>query len=620
MSSTPAGRHPPPPARPDVISRIEDYAIVGDGQTAALVSKTGSIDWLCLPRFDSGACFAALLGGAEHGRWQIAPAGPPTSVRRAYRDGTLVLDTTFEDEGGAVVLTDCMPMRDGYPQLVRTVRGLRGRMKMRLELVVRFDYGSILPWVRKVGDVLVVTAGPDSLHVRADAPLRGEGMTTVGEFDVAAGQTLNFSLTWQPSHLAPATAIPDAQAIVADTERYWQAWSAKCTYTGEWRDAVLRSLLTLSALRDRTTGAIVAAPTTSLPEVAGGGRNWDYRYCWLRDATFTLLALVHNGYLDEARAWREWLLRAIAGDPSKLQILYGVDGERRITESEIPWLPGYGGARPVRVGNAASEQRQLDVYGEVLDSAYQCLHLGLEPEADGADLTRQLLEFLETQWTEPDDGIWEVRGPRRSFTHSKVMAWLAFERGVRLVEEIGLKGPVERWRSVRDRIHEDVCSHGFDASQGSFVEYYGSTRLDASLLMIPLVGFLPATDARVLGTARAVEARLMDGGLVRRYETDPDVDGLPRGEGAFLPCSFWLADNWALMGRRDDARRLFERLLGLRNDVGLLSEEVDVATGSLAGNFPQAFSHVSLVNTAHNLSGAGGPAERRSTSPPARTK
>jgi GH15 family glucan-1,4-alpha-glucosidase len=596
-----------------VLSRIEDYAIIGDGQTAALVSKTGSMDWLCLPRFDSGACFAALLGGPEHGHWRLGPASQARSTERAYRDGTLVLDTTFEDAGGAVVVTDCMPMRDAYPEIVRSVRGLRGRVKMQTELVVRFDYGSILPWVRKMGDVLVITAGADSLHVRSDVPLRGEGMTTVGEFDVGEGQTVSLSLTWQPSHMGPAARAPDARTRIANTERYWQAWSAKCTYEGEWRDVVRRSLVTLSALRHTTTGGIVAAPTTSLPEVAGGSRNWDYRYCWLRDATFTLLALVHNGYLDEARAWREWLLRAIAGDPSKLQILYGIAGERRITESELPWLPGYGGASPVRVGNAASEQRQLDVYGEVLDSVYQCQRLGLEPEVSAWGLTRALLECLESRWSEPDDGIWEVRGPRRAFTHSKVMAWLAFERGVRLIEELGAEGPLERWRRARDRIHEDVCSHGFDASSGSFVQYYGSQRLDASLLMIPLVGFLPATDARVVGTARAVEERLMSGGLVRRYENDPEVDGLPRGEGAFLPCSFWLADNFALMGRTDDARRLFERLLGLCNDVGLLSEEYDVVSGRLAGNFPQAFSHVSLVNTAHNLSRAGGPAHRRAT-------
>ncbi len=590
---------------------IEDYAVIGDRQTAGLVSRGGSIDWLCLPRFDSGACFAALLGGPEHGRWQIAPAGEARRVERAYRPGTLVLDTTFQVDGGTVTLTDCMPIREKLPRVVRVVRGVRGRVRMRAELVVRFDYGSIVPWVRQAGNGrLIAIAGPDALHLESDVPLHGEGLTTVGEFDVAEGQTVAFAATWQPSHLT-APPASDPSAIIADTERRWRAWAEQRSYTGEWQDVVLRSLVTLAALTHATTGAIVAAPTTSLPEAFGGVRNWDYRYCWLRDATFTLLALAHNGFLHEARAWREWLLRAVAGDPSKLQILYGVDGERRITECTIPWLPGYGGASPVRVGNAAFEQRQIDVYGEVLDSAYQCQRLGLQPGADGWDLMAKLLEFLETRWGEPDDGIWEMRGPPRQFTHSKMMAWLAFDRGVRLIEEFGLAGPVERWRALREQVHAEVCRCGFDAELGSFVEYYGSKRLDASLLMIPLVGFLPATDARVLGTARAIEERMMDQGLVCRYESHPDIDGLPRGEGVFLPCSFWLADNWALVGRTEDARRLFERLVGLCNDVGLLSEEYDVESGRLAGNFPQAFSHVSLINTAHNLSHAPGPAHAR---------
>ncbi len=595
-----------------MVEPIENYAIVGDGQTAALVSKSGSIDWLCLPRFDSGACFASLLGGPENGRWLIAPMGAPTRTQRAYRAGTLVLDTTFSDGDGAVTLTDCMPVSQEHPRVVRVLRGVRGRMRMRSELILRFDYGSVVPWVRKVDDALVATAGPDAAVVRSSVPLRGEGMTTVGEFDVAEGQSLEFSLAWQPSHATSLAAPFDPHAAVAATERHWKAWSARCTYSGEWRDDVLRSLLTLSALRHTTTGGIVAAPTTSLPESFGGNRNWDYRYCWLRDATFTLLALVHNGYLEEARGWREWLIRAVAGDASKLQSLYGIDGERRLTETEISWLPGYGGARPVRVGNAAHQQRQLDVYGEVLDSMYQCQRLGLEPEDYAWSLTRQLLEFLESTWCEPDEGMWEVRGPRRQFTHSKVMAWLAFERGVRLIEEFGSDGPLERLRAARERVHEEVCRCGFDASLGSFVQYYGGKRLDASLLMIPLVGFLPPTDARVVGTTRAVEEQLMSQGLVLRYLGDPEVDGLPPGEAAFLPCSFWLADNLALMGRTEDARRLFERLLSLCNDVGLLAEEYDVASRRLAGNFPQAFSHGSLVNTAHNLSGPGGPAQGRS--------
>jgi GH15 family glucan-1,4-alpha-glucosidase len=597
-------------------SPIHDYALIGDRRTAALVSRSGSIDWTCLPRFDSGACFAALLGGDAYGRWLLAPAGETKRTERAYRDDTLVLDTTFHGgDGGAVTVTDCMPLGGRWPQVVRLVRGVRGRMRMHTELVVRFDYGSVVPWVRKLGGGLAAIAGPDALHVRSDVPLHGEGLTTVGEFDVSEGQTLALSLAWQPSH-EPAPPALDARAAVAETERRWRTWAAQCTYEGEWRGAVMRSLVTLAALTHTTTGGIVAAPTTSLPEVAGGPRNWDYRYCWLRDATFTLLALVHNGFLHEARAWREWLLRAVAGDPSKLQILYGVDGERRIGEAEIPWLPGYEGARPVRVGNAAHAQRQLDVYGEVLDSSYQFQRVGLEAEADGWGLMRALLEFLEGGWSEPDEGIWEVRGAARHFTHSKVMAWVAFDRGIRMIEELGAEGPLERWRAVRAGIHDEVCRRGFDPELGAFVQSYGSKRLDASLLLVPLVGFLPPTDARVQGTARAVEDHLMDRGFVQRYVGDPEIDGLPPGEGAFLPCSFWLADNWALMGRTDDARRLFERLLGLCNDVGLLSEEYDVAAGRLVGNFPQAFSHVSLVNTAHNLSGRdAGPAQARSSRP-----
>ena len=598
---------------------IEDYAIIGDRGSAALVSRGGSIDWLCLPRFDSGACFAALLGEPAHGRWLLAPKERPERIRRAYRDGTLVLDTTFECSSGTVVVTDVMAVHEKRPCVLRVVRGLEGRVRMATELVVRFDYGSIVPWVRKVGEHLVVVAGPDALHVQSEVPLRGQGLTTAGELDVSEGQTVAMSLMWQPSHL-PQPAPIDARAIVADTELRWRAWADQCTYAGPWRDAVLRSLATLAALTDSTTGGIVAAPTTSLPEAPRGVRNWDYRFCWVRDATFTLLALAHNGFLHEARAWREWLLRAVAGDPSKLQVLYGVDGRRRMDEQEIPWLPGYGGARPVRVGNAAFQQRQLDVYGEVLDSMFQCQHLGLEPEPYAWKLVDSLLDDLEGRWDEPDEGIWEVRGPRRQFTHSKVMAWVAFDRGVRLAEELGWSKPLERWRALRARVHDEICRTAFDAELGSFVQYPGSTKLDASLLMIPLVGFLPPSDARVRGTVRAVEERLLARalpdlrrmGLVRRYEEDPDVDGLPRGEGVFLPCSFWLVDCWALLGRTDDARRLFERLLDLRNDVGLLSEEYDVASGRLTGNFPQAFSHVSLVNSALNLGPQAGPAVVRS--------
>jgi GH15 family glucan-1,4-alpha-glucosidase len=595
-----------------VPSRIEDYAMIGDCQTAALVSRAGSIDWLCLPRFDSGACFAALLGGPEHGRWLLAPAGEVRRVERAYRDGTLVLDTTFHVDAGAVTVTDCMPARDRVlPRIARVVRGVRGRVRMRTELVVRFDYGSIVPWVRRAGNGISAIAGPDALLVQSDVPLRGHDFTTVAEFDVAAGQTRSFSLTWHPSHVKAPGPV-DPPAIVDAAERQWRTWAARCTYQGERADLVLRSLVVLKALTHAATGGLVAAPTTSLPEALGGTRNWDYRYCWVRDATFTLFSLIQNGFLEEARAWREWLLRAVAGDPSKLQILYAVDGRRRIIEQEIPWLPGYERSAPVRVGNAACRQRQLDVYGEVMDAMHQARLHGLEADEASWRLRCKLLEFLETAWDQPDDGIWEVRGPSRQFTHSKVMAWVAFDRGVRRLEAAGGGAPLERWRALRDRIHEEVCRHGYSDRLGSFVQYYGADLLDASLLMIPLVGFLPPTDPRVQGTCLAIERHLMDDGLVRRYQTVRDVDGLPEGEGVFLPCSFWLADNLVLLGRQDGARKLLDRLLGLCNDVGLISEEYDVKARRLVGNFPQAFTHVSLVNTVRNLSRAYvGPARVR---------
>jgi GH15 family glucan-1,4-alpha-glucosidase len=589
-----------------VPARIEDYALIGDGQTAALVSRSGSIDWLCLPRFDSGACFAALLGAPDHGRWLLAPAGEVKRVDRSYRDGTLVLDTTFHVDGGAVTVSDCMPVRDEVPHLLRVVKGVSGKVRMHTELVARFDYGSIVPWVRKDDHGIVAIAGPDSLHVASEVPLRGEDFKTVGDFDVSPGQTVAMALTWHPSHMKRPDEV-DVRSLVARAEREWRAWSSKCTYDGAHRDVVVRSLITLKALAHTRTGGIIAAPTTSLPEQLGGVRNWDYRYCWVRDATFTLFALMQNGYLDEARAWREWLLRTVAGDPAKMQILYAVDGERRIREEEIPWLPGYEGASPVRVGNAASGQRQLDVYGEVMDALFQAHRFGLERDPDSWDLRCALLEVLESTWDQPDDGIWEVRGPSRPFTHSKVMAWVAFDRAVRRVEAVGSGGPLERWRSLRERIHDEVCSKGFDRELGSFVQYYGSKTLDASLLMVPLVGFLPASDPRVQGTVRAIESHLVDGGgFVRRYRNASHVDGLPEGEGVFLPCSFWLADNYALAGRRDEAVRLFERLIALRNDVGLLSEEYDTTAGRLVGNFPQAFTHVSLVNSARNVSDDGG--------------
>ncbi len=594
----------------DVPSALEDYALIGDRRTAALVATDGSIDWLCLPRFDSGACFAALLGEPGNGRWQIAPANPPSRVTRAYREGTLVLETTFEDAGGAVRVTDFMPLGQRWPRVIRMLRGMRGRMTMRTELVVRFDYGSIVPWVRKAGSGLVAIAGPDALHVTSDIPLRGEGLTTIGQIEVSEGQTLAMSLAWSPSYM-PAPEPLDPELALREVEGRWRAWSDRCTYTGPYRAAVVRSLVTLAALTHESTGAIVAAPTTSLPESMGGVRNWDYRYCWVRDATFTLLSLVHNGFVDEARAWREWLLRAVAGDPAKLQILYKLDGERRVDEVEVPWLAGYGGGRPVRIGNAAWKQQQLDVYGEFLDCMYQCQRVGLEPEDYAWQLTRSLIESLESRWERPDEGIWEVRGPGRQFTHSKLMAWVAFDRGVRMIQELGETGPVERWSAVRDRIHTEVCDRAYDAEIGSFVQAYGSKRLDASVLMMPLVGFLPAGNPRVQATLRAVEKRLLRDGLVRRYEEHPSVDGLPAGEGVFLPCSFWLADVRILSGQSEQARPLFERLLGLCNDVGLLAEEYDVTSRRLVGNFPQAFSHVSLVNTALNLWHAGGPAHAR---------
>ncbi len=592
--------------------KIEDYALIGDCQTAALVGRDGSIDWLCLPRFDSGACFAALLGTPENGRWIVAPRVPVKRVTRAYRDGSLILDTTFETDDAAVTVTDCMPLRDTTPHIIRSVHGVRGRMAMRTELVVRFDYGSILPWVRKArGGGIRAVAGPDSIRLLSVVPLSGENLTTVAEFDVAKGETASFVLTWHPSHIKDPHEI-DALALIASTESAWKAWSAQSTYEGPWREIVLRSLVTLKALTHAKTGGIVAAATTSLPERIGGPRNWDYRYCWMRDATFTLLALLHNGFKEEALAWREWLLRAVAGDPSKLQIMYAVDGERRLDEEEIPWLAGYEGSKPVRVGNAAHGQRQLDVYGEVMDALYQCHTHGLAPDADAWSIRRGMLEFLETCWSEPDDGIWEVRGPPRQFTHSKVMAWVAFDRGVRRVEAAGGDGEaVARWHAARDRLHAEICEKAYDPKIGAFVQHYGAKTLDASVLLIPLVGFLPPTDERVLGTVRAIEARLLEDGLVRRYESDPGLDGLPGGEGVFLPCSFWLADNWTITGRKADARRLFERLIGLCNDVGLLSEEYDPVGRRLLGNFPQAFSHVSLVNTARNLSDPRGPAHRR---------
>ncbi|WP_375769745.1 glycoside hydrolase family 15 protein [Archangium gephyra] len=580
---------------------IEDYALIGDTHTAALVGRDGSIDWLCLPRFDSGACFSALLGEPKHGRWLLAPAeGPPRQVRRRYRPETLVLETEFTTPEGVVRVVDCMPPRDRVPDVLRVVEGVKGQVRMRLELVIRFDYGSVVPWVTKADGALHAVAGPDALILHTPVAVHGQGLTTVADFTVSEGQRVPFVLRWHPSNESPPPAL-DVEAEVADTEAWWREWSSHCAYgAGPWREAVLTSLRVLKALTYAPTGGIVAAATTSLPERLGGVRNWDYRFCWLRDATFTLYALMLSGFQDEAAAWRDWLLRSVAGDPAKLQIMYGVAGERRLTEQPLEWLPGYEHSRPVRTGNAAVHQFQLDVFGELMDALHQARRVGIPTDHRAWKLTRVLMDWLESGWKQPDDGIWEVRGPKQHFTHSKVMAWVAFDRAVRAVEGFGMEGPVERWRKIRDAIHAEVRERAWDSRRGAFTQAYGSSRLDASLLLMPLVGFLPSEDPRMVGTVSAIERELMHGGLVRRYPAD-EGDGLPRGEGVFLACSFWLADNYVLQGRVDEARALFQRLLGLRNDVGLLSEEYDPDEKRLLGNFPQAFSHMGVINTAFNL-------------------
>jgi GH15 family glucan-1,4-alpha-glucosidase len=583
---------------------IEDYGLIGDLETAALVDRRGSIDWLCVPRFDSGAIFAALLGGSENGRWVIQPEGDFESIGRRYRGDTLVLESELEAPSGVVRLIDFMPPRELRPQVVRIVEGVRGRVQMRMELVLRFDYGSIVPWVRSIEGTLVAIAGPDAVLLRTPVELEGRNLSTHASFAVGEGDRVPFVLRWSPSH-EPLPPRLDAEQTLVDTMAFWEEWAARCTHTGPWHDAVHRSLVTLKALTYAPTGGIVAAPTASLPEAIGGVRNWDYRYCWLRDATLTLLALVRAGYVDEARAWRDWLLRAIAGSPDEIQIMYGVAGERRLTEIELPWLAGYEGSQPVRIGNDASNQLQLDVYGEVVEALYRARSRGLEPSDDAWRLTLKIFDWLESGWRQEDEGIWEVRGPRRHFTHSKVMAWVAFDRAVKTVERFGREGPVDRWRAVRKEIKSEVLREAYDVRLGSFVQYYGTERLDASLLLIPLVGFLPATDERVVGTVRAIERDLLRNGLVERYRADVEnvgVDGLPPGEGVFLPCSFWLVAVLAQQGRRDDALALFERLLALRNDLGLISEEYEPERGRLVGNFPQAFTHLALVETAFTLS------------------
>jgi GH15 family glucan-1,4-alpha-glucosidase len=592
--------------------RIEDYALIGDTQTAALVGRNGSIDWLCLPRFDSGACFAALLGTADHGHWQIGPRNGALSSSRRYRGDSLVLETTFTTPDGTVRIIDCMPPRERDPDLVRVVEGVSGRVPMRMELVIRFDYGRSVPWVRRLDGRVYAVAGPDAVVLDTPLATRGEDLRTVSEFEVAAGEQVPFVLEWHGSHERPGPPI-DAVAAVDDTCRWWEDWVGRCNYGGEWRGPVVRSLITLKALTYAPTGGIVAAPTTSLPEQPGGVRNWDYRFCWLRDATFTLYALMTAGYRDEAQAWRDWLLRAVAGSPSDMQIMYGCAGERRLPELVLDWLPGYEGARPVRIGNAAVNQVQLDVFGEVMDSLHQARRIGIPPDPFSWALQRSLMEFLESRWPEPDEGIWEVRGPLRHFTHSKVMAWVAADRAVKAVERFGLEGPVARWRRLRDEIKAEVCEQGWDGDRRTFTQFYGGADLDAALLMMPLVGFLPADDDRVRGTVAAIERQLCEEGLVHRYNhRHGEVDGLPPGEGAFLACTFWLADNYALAGRSEEARATFERVLALRNDVGLLAEQYDVAARRQMGNFPQAFSHVPMINTARNLALGGGPGQRRS--------
>jgi GH15 family glucan-1,4-alpha-glucosidase len=573
---------------------IEDYAVIGDTQTAALVGRDGSIDWLCLPRFDSPACFAALLGDRRNGRWKIAPEGDVKRVERRYREDTLVLETDFHTADGAIRVVDCMPPRGEAPDVVRLVQGLDGRVEVDMELVLRFDYGHVVPWVRRHGDYRLAVAGPAAVRLDAGVPTRGENLTTRASFAVGRGDEVPFVMTWYPSH-EPDPAPVDAATAVADTDAWWKEWIDRC----EPRDPLVRrSLLTLKALTYAPTGGIVAAATTSLPEQLGGVRNWDYRFVWLRDATLTLTAMIRGGFLDEARAWRDWLLRAVAGDPRDMQIMYGCAGERRLTELELPWLPGYEKSAPVRIGNAASGQFQLDVYGEVMDALLQAREHGLEPEEHAWALQRAVLNFLESHWDDPDEGLWEVRGPRRHFVHSKVMAWVAFDRAARTVEDFGQAGDADRWRRERDEIHRQVCEQGWDGERNTFTQSYGSKALDAALLLIPRTGFLPADDPRVIGTVDAVQRELDHDGFLLRHPTDESDDGLPPGEGAFLPCSFWLADALALTGRRDEGRALYERLAGLANDVGLLSEEYDPKTKRLVGNFPQAFTHLALVNTA----------------------
>jgi GH15 family glucan-1,4-alpha-glucosidase len=588
------------------LARIEDYAFLSDTQSAALVSRDGCVDWLCFPRFDSGACFASLLGGAENGHWRFISKERVRKVKRRYVGDTLILESVFETNSGAYRLIDFMPPRGRNPDIIRIVEGIRGRVTIQMELIIRFDYGQIVPWVRKLDGALQAIAGPDALVLRTPVKTEGRNLTTVAEFEVRRGKRVPFVLTWYPSQDLPPRRVRPMSAL-SQTKRYWTKWSRQFKGTGKWRDAILRSLITLKGLTFAPSGGIVAAATTSLPEEIGGVRNWDYRFCWLRDATFTLFALTGASYVDEARNWRSWLLRAIAGSPDQMQILYGVNGERRLQEFEVPWLKGYEGSAPVRIGNAASTQFQLDVYGEVVSSMYHAHRAGIEMDKTAWALQMALLSYLEEHWEEPDEGIWEVRGPRQQFTHSKMMAWLAFHRAVQLVEECGYPGKkkVQCWRELRDRIHQQVCERGYNKRKKAFTQYYGSDAMDASLLMMPMIGFLPANDPRVVGTIRAIERELMERGFVLRYRpAQKRVDGLPGKEGVFLPCSFWFVHCLWMMGRKRSARQMFERLLKLRNDLGLLSEEYDPVARRQLGNFPQAFTHVALVIAARALSSA----------------
>ena len=586
------------------MTRIEDYGFLSDTQTCALVSRDGCVDWLCFPRFDSGACFASLLGNAENGHWNFKPVNGIKATRRRYRGDTLILETEIDADDGTIRLIDFMPPRGQAPDIVRIIEGVRGSVALQMELIIRFDYGLIVPWVRKRDGALEAIAGPEALILRTPVQTHGEDLHTVAEFSVREGERIPFVLTWFPSHEEQPRAINPEQSL-EETETFWTEWASPCRTQGPWREAVVRSLVTLKGLTYAPTGGIVAAATTSLPEEIGGVRNWDYRYCWLRDATFTLYGLVEAGYLEEAHAWRDWLLRAVAGSPAQMQIMYGVQGERRLSEFELPWLSGYENSSPVRVGNAASEQFQLDVYGEVLGSMYRAHQAGIALRPPDWRLLVALLRFLETKWEAPDYGIWEIRGEPQHFTHSKMMAWMAFDRGVKLIEDCQCEAEehLEPWRKIRDRIHEQVCTRGYNEKKQAFTQFYGSEELDASLLMMPLTGFLPATDARVQNTITAIERELLHDGLVRRYRTESNnVDGLPGDEGVFLLCTFWLADCLHLSGRSEEARALFERLLALRNDLGLLAEQYDPRSKRMLGNVPQAFSHVALVNTARILS------------------